>query len=119
MAQYSHLPIYNVAFDLLRNFYERVPKFGKQYKYLLGEKIIGADIEAIRLILEINNTREIEKRKMLLDRLVWVIESIIILLRIANELKQLGGEKSYLYLLEKTVGLSKQAEGWRKSVSSK
>ena len=117
MAQYSHLPIYNTAFGLLRELYERVPKFGKQYKYLLGEKLIGANIGIIRLILEINNTREPPRRRVLLEELVWQSESVIILLRIANELKQLGGEKGYLYLLEKTVGLSKQAEGWRKSVS--
>jgi hypothetical protein len=117
MAQYSHLPIYIDAFTLLRELYERVPKFNKQYKYLLGGEMIKTNIEAIRLILEINNTREASVRKELLGNLVWCSESIIILLRIANELKQLGGEKSYLCLLEKTVALSKQAEGWRKSVS--
>jgi len=117
MAQYSHLPIYNTAFGLLREMYERVPKFGKQYKYILGGEIIKSNIEAIRLILEINNTYETGVRKELLRNLVWCSESIIIFLRIANELKQLGGEKSYFYLLEKAVALSKQAEGWRKSVS--
>lgn len=117
MAQYSHLPIYTDAFALLREMYERVPKFAKQYKYLLGGEIIKANIEAIRLILETNSTRDLAVRRELLGKLVWCSESIIILLRIANELKQLGGEKSYLYLLEKSVALSKQAEGWRKSVS--
>jgi len=116
MAQYSHLPIYTTAFSLLREMYERIPKFGKQYKYLLGGEIIKANIEAIRLILEINNNRESKVRKELLEKLIWSSESIIINLRIANELKQLGGEKSYLYLVEKSVALSKQAEGWRKSV---
>jgi hypothetical protein len=67
VAQYNHLPIYNTAFVLLREFYERVPKFGKQYKYLLGERIIGANIEGIRLILEINNARELPKRRELLS----------------------------------------------------
>lgn len=119
MAQYSHLPIYTDAFTLLRELYERTPKFNKQYKYLLGAEIIKANIEAIRLILEINNTRSAEERRELLGKLVWCSESIIIHLRIANELKQLGGEKSYLYLLEKAVALTKQAEGWRKSVSKK
>ena len=118
MAQYSHLPIYNAAFGLLREFYERVPKFGKQYKYLLGEKIIESNIEIIRLIIETNNIRDTGKRKLLLEEMIWNIEASIILLRIANELRQWGGEKSYLYLLEKVVGLSKQAEGWRKSVSA-
>jgi len=117
MAQYSHLPIYTAAFVLLRELYERVPKFGKQYKYLLGERLIGAMIEVIRLIVEINSTRDVRRRVELLETLVWHCESVIILLRIANELKQLGGEKSYLYLLEKSVVLSKQAEGWRKSAS--
>lgn len=116
MAQYSHLPIYTTAFSLLREMYERIPKFGKQYKYLLGGEIIKANIEAIRLILEINNNRESKVRKELLEKLIWSSESIIINLRIANELKQLGGEKGYLYLVEKSVALSKQAEGWRKSV---
>ena len=97
--------------------YVRVPKFSKQYKYFLGGELIKANIEAIRLILEINNTPEAAVRRELLGKLVWSSESIIISLRIANELKQLGGEKSYLYLLEKAVALSKQAEGWRKSVS--
>jgi len=119
MAQYSHLPIYNLAYELLKEFYQRVPKFAKQYKYLLGEKIIGANIEVIRLILETNSTYDQGKRQALLYELVWQAESIIIHLRIANELKQLGGERSYLFLLEKTVNLSKQAEGWRKSVATK
>ncbi len=116
MAQYSHLPIYNTAFVLLRENYQRIPKFGKQYKYFLGGEIIKANIECIRLILEINNTREVKERIVLLKDLIWSSESIIISLRIANELKQLGGEKSYLYMLEKSVELSKQAEGWRKSI---
>ena len=85
---------------------------------MLGGEIIKANILAIRIILEINNTRDREQRKKLLSEVVWQSESIIILLRIANELKQLGGEKSYLYLDEKSVALSKQAEGWRKSVNN-
>jgi len=47
MAQYAHLPIYNLAYELLKEFYQRVPKFAKQYKYLLGEKLIGANVEVI------------------------------------------------------------------------
>ena len=116
MAYYSHLPIYNTAFGLLKDYYIRVPKFSKQYKYLLGGEIIKVNIEIIRLILETNNTRDITRRKRLLEEIVWQSESVIILLRIANELKQLSSEKSYLYLAEKSVELSKQAEGWRKSV---
>ena len=116
MAYYSHLPIYNTAFELLKDLYIRIPKFSKQYKYILGGEIIKANILVIRIILEVNNTRDNKERGRLLSELLWYSESIIILIRIANELKQFGGEKSYLYVMEKSVELSKQAEGWRKSV---
>ncbi len=118
MAYYSHLPIYNEAFGLLKDLYQRVPKLNKQYKYFLGGELLKANTEVIRLILETNNTRDVTKRSALLESLIWHTESIIILLRIANELELLGGEKSYLYLLEKSVSLSKQAEGWRKSATA-
>ena len=115
VAQYSHLPIYNLAFDLLKEFYQRVPKFSKQYKYFLGGRLVEYNVEIIRLIIETNNERDTGKRTNLLKDLGEKIELLIIHLRIANELKQLGQQKSYLFLVEKAVNLSRQAEGWRKS----
>lgn len=116
MAQYSHLPIYNKAFTILREFYQRTPKFGKQYKYLLGGKLIEYNIEIIKLIIKANSERDKEKRQTQLDYLCLTIEMLIIHLRVASELKQLGGQKSYLYLSEMAVDLSKQAEGWKKYI---
>lgn len=115
MAQYSHLPIYNLAFDLLKELYQRVPKFSKQYKYFLGGRLIEYNIEIIRLIIEANSERDAKKRINLLKDLSEKIELLIIHLRIGNELRQLGQQKSYLFLVEKAVNLSRQAEGWRKS----
>lgn len=117
MAYYLHLRIYNIAFELLHEFYLRVPKFSKQYKYLLGSEIIKSNLSVIKIIIEINNTRDIQKKQILFEELIWSVESIIILIRIANELKQFGGEKGYLYIVEKAISLSKQAEGWRKSIN--
>ncbi len=116
MAQYSHLPIYNKAFSILRELYLRVPMFGKQYKYFLGGKLIENGIEIIKIIIKANNERDKEKRQTLIDYLCTTIEIMITHLRIANELKQLGGKSSYLYLCEEMVNLSKQAEGWKKYV---
>ncbi|HNV97319.1 MAG TPA: hypothetical protein PKL13_03305 [bacterium] len=114
MAYYSHLHIYNTAFELLHELYLRIPKFSKQYKYLLGSEIIKSNLSVIKLIIEINNEKDLEKRQGLFKELIWSIESIIILIRIANELKQFGAEKGYLYIMERAVNLSKQAEGWKK-----
>lgn len=116
MAQYAHLPIYNKAFAVLRELYLRVPTFGKQYKYFLGGKLIENAVEVITLIIEANNERDKEKRQTLIESLCLITEMLLTHLRIANELKQLGGQKPYLYLMEMIVDLSKQAEGWKRYV---
>ena len=116
MAKYSHLPIYNKAFTVLREFYQRVPKFNKQYKYLLGTKLIEYSIEIIKLIIKANSESDKVKRLVEMEKLCLTIEMLITQLRIANELKQLGGQKSYLYMSELIVELSKQAEGWKKYI---
>lgn len=116
MAQYSHLSIYNKAFQILREFYIRVPMFGKQYKYFLGGKLIENAVDIIKIIIKANNERDKEIRLALLENLCLTIEMLLTHLRIANELKQLGGKSSYLYLMEMIVDVSKQAEGWKKYV---
>lgn len=114
MAQYSHLPIYNKAFAILRELYIRVPKFGKQYKYFLGGELLKNCAEITRIIIKANSERDKERRSQLIEYLCLTIEMMITNLRIANELRQLGGQKSYLFLCEMMVDLSKQAEGWKK-----
>lgn len=91
-----------------------MPKFAKQYKYTLGGKLIELSIKIIELIIRANGEREGGQRTEMIERLCLHIEILIIQLRIANELKQLGGQKPYLYLSELVIDLSKQAEGWRK-----
>jgi|WetSurMetagenome_2_1015567.scaffolds.fasta_scaffold184261_2 hypothetical protein len=118
MSQYLHLPIYNVAFEFLKELQMRVPKFAKQYKYFLGGKLIELNIDIIRLIIEANNHRDMSARAMELARLSEKIELLILHTRIAEELEQWGNKKGYLFLVEKLADLSKQAEGWRKSTLS-
>jgi hypothetical protein len=115
MSQYSHLPIYNAAFIFLRELYQRVPKFNKQYKYVLGQQLLSYSIATIRLIIKANNERSMEERRLILATLIETIELLGLHCRIAEELHQWGSNKAYLYLMEKTADLLKQAEGWKKS----
>lgn len=116
MARYSHLPIYNRALTILNEFYQRVPKFNKQYKYFLGGKLIELSCKIIELIIRANSEEEIDTRIDVIRRLCLTINMLIVHIRIANEVRQLGGQKSYLYLSELAVDLSKQAEGWKKYI---
>jgi hypothetical protein len=114
MSQYSNLPIYNTTVSCLKDFYQRVPKFSKQYKYLLGGKLIEYNIKIISLIFVISNSKDKEKRVSLVDEIIKNINLLIIHTRICNELKQFGKDSSYLYISENLVDICNQAEKWKK-----
>ena len=118
MSQHFHLPIYNAAFEFLKELYMRVPKFAKPYKYFLGGRLIEYNVDIIRLIIEANNHRDMSDRVAKLEKLSEKIEILILHCRIADELQQWGNQKGYLFLVEKLVDLSNQAEGWRKASQS-
>ena len=132
MSQSSHLPLYNSAFFLLKEFHKRVPKFPKQYKYFLGGRIIESLVEIIKLIQEANNQKSNYKRVLCIDRLGEKIDELLLYTRVAGELyifdssKRKGDESEninvkneesdrvYLFLSEKIVELSRQNAGWKK-----
>ena len=76
--------------------------------------MIENSIEIIKLIIKANSERDKGKRTLMIENICLTAEMLIIHLRIANELRQLGGQKPYLFLCEMVVDLSKQAEGWKK-----
>jgi len=94
--------------------YQRIPKFAKQYKYLLGGKLIEYNTKLISLIFEISNSRNKEERMALVDEIAKNIDLLLIHVRICNELKQFGKEDSYLYVSENLIDISNQAERWKK-----
>ncbi len=114
MSQYSQLPIYNSAVNCLKDLYQRIPKFTKQYKYLLGGKLIEYNIRIISLIFEISNSRDKEERIVLVDEIAKNTDLLMIHVRICNELKQFGKDSSYLYVSENLVDISSQTERWKK-----
>jgi hypothetical protein len=113
MSQYSSLPIYNSSVNCLKDLYKRIPKFSKQYKYLLGGKLIEYNIKIISLIYEISNSRNKEERIKLADEIEKNIDLLLIHVRICNDLKQFGTESSYLYVSENLIDISNQAERWK------
>jgi hypothetical protein len=102
--------------DFLKEMYIRVPKFGKQYKYFLGGEIIRYAINVVRFVIRDNNTKTKEARRKELELLSDTVNMLLVNVRIANELKQLGNARQYLYVMEKAVVISRQAEGWKQSI---
>lgn len=117
MSQSSHLKIYNSAMFLLKDFYERVPKFSKQYKYLLGEKMIGCVVEIIMFITKANNERMDKKRVVLIEEIQHKVDELFVYVRIAEELKQFNSASAYAFLTEKLNEIGRQSTGWKNMYS--
>jgi len=119
MSIYSKLPIYNSVFFLLKDLYERVPKFAKQYKYLLGEKMLGCCIESVMLLGRISDIKNNEKRIAYVTEINDNMSKLLVYVRIANELHQLGGENVYFFLSDKILDILNQTENWKKFLQKK
>lgn len=114
MSQTSHLKIYNSTIFLLKDFYERLPKFNKQYKYLLGERIVDCLVGITMSITKANNERFARKRVAIIDEILAKVDELFVYVRIAEELKLFSSTNTYPYLIEKINDIGKQATGWRK-----
>ena len=119
MSIYSQLPIYNDVFFILKDLHERVPKFSKQYKYMLGEKMLECCINMLVLITKISEEKDKEKRIVYVSEISENINILLVYTRIANELKQWGKESVYFFLSEKIVDIANQTENWKKFLQKK
>ena len=113
MAQYEHLPIYKQALDLAVYLEKAVSGFSRYHKYILGADLWRIARCNIGLIIRANSETE---RLATLILLRSSLEELMVCLRIAKELQIFKGLNSFIYALEQTLQLSRQNEGWIKSL---
>ncbi|MGA3211556.1 MAG: four helix bundle protein [Terriglobales bacterium] len=116
MARYDHLPIYKKSFDLLIWTENAVRNFSRYYKYSLGNDLRNSVREVLRTIVEANNTAE---RAAVLERLRIQLEDLMLLVRVAKEVKAFHNLNSYQYAAGEVLSLSRQNEGWLRSLGRK
>ncbi|WP_425430017.1 four helix bundle protein [Desulfamplus magnetovallimortis] len=90
--------------------------FSRNHRYTLGSELRSMCHEALSLIVEANSTRE---RVPQLIKLRLLLERIKIHLIIAREVKAFNQKRSFLTATELVVNVSRQNEGWLKSVQSR
>jgi hypothetical protein len=113
MARYEHLPIYRQALDLSIFLENSVRGFSRYNKYTLGADLRDLSREIVRLIIRANS----EKDKLAtLERTRVAIEELKVTARICKEVKAFASFNSFKRLMADSVSLSKQCEGWIKSV---
>ena len=116
MARYDHLPIYKRGFDLLIWTEQCVRGFSRYHKYTLGSDLRNSVRDALKTIVEANNSRD---RKPVLERLRLHLEELMLLVRVAKEVKAFPNLNSYQYAAGEVLNLSRQNEGWLRSLDRK
>ncbi len=113
MAQYEHLPIYKQALDLAVYLEKAVSGFSRYHKYSLGADLRKIARHNITLIVRANSETE---RLATLLALRYSLEELMVCLRITKELQVFKSLNSFVYALDLTLQLSRQNEGWIKSL---
>lgn len=114
MAQYQHLPIYRLTYELLQRVMVVSKDFPREYKFTLGQKIKDEVIEMVLLIYRANSS---ENKQTHIESLLERLQVIELLLRLCHDMKLIP-MKSYSLVVEMTASIAKQAHGWKKASAS-
>lgn len=115
MARYEHLPIYKKAMDVAVHFEKVVAGFSRYHKYTIGTELRNKSREILGLIVRANSSPE--KLSLLLE-FRQRLENLMILVRLSKEVQAFKSFKSFQFAIEEVVSISRQNEGWIKSVGS-
>lgn len=113
MTRYEHLPIYKKAMDVAVHFEKVVAGFSRYHKYTLGTELRNKSREVVSLIIKANSSSD--KLQQLL-KLRERLEELIILIRLCKEVKAFKSFKSFQFAVEEVNSVSRQNEGWIRSV---
>jgi len=116
MARYEHLPIYKQAMDVAVHFEKVVSGFSRYHKYTLGTDLRNKSREIVGLIAKANSTRDKVPRLLALRE---SLDELLILIRIAKDVRAFKSFKSFQFAVEQVVLVSRQNEGWLSSVRKK
>ena len=113
MARYEHLPIYKAALDAAVHFEQVVAGFSRYHKYSLGTELRHASRRVVEQVIHANSARE---RLPELLKLRDGLEAVLVLLRLAKEVKAFKSFQAYQHAAELVVSVCRQNEGWIRSV---
>ena len=111
MAQYRHLPIYRLTYELLQRVVDVTKEFPREYKFTLGQKLKDEVIEMVVLIYRANST---EDKVPVIETFLERLQVVELLVRLCRDMRIMS-TKLYASVIEKTESLGKQAQGWKKA----
>jgi hypothetical protein len=89
--------------------------FSRYHKYTLGTDLRNKSRQVLSLIVKANSAKE--KLPHLME-LRGHLEDLLILTRLCKEVKAFKSFNAYVFVAEEVASLSRQNEGWIKSVAA-
>lgn len=109
MARFEHLPLYNRSYELLKACFRALEKMPRGHKKSIGERLVESALRQSQLIVFANGSQNKEKP---LVQLVLEIENMVLLLRVATDLKAMSLGEGH-QLMERLFDIRKQTQAWR------
>lgn len=107
MAQYQHLPIYRITYELLQKAVLTIKEFPRDYKFTIGQQLQETIVGLVVLIYKANTAKA--ERLIYVEQLLERIQVAELLIRLSQDMKLIS-KKDYGALVEMTQSLNKQAE---------
>jgi hypothetical protein len=113
MALYENLPVYRVAYDLLRKTYRLCIGMQRTYRFTLGEQVQSQMTE---LMLNIYRANSVRDKPAHIRKARENAVAVRLLLRVAHDEKQIA-MKRFIEVNDDIESISKQLTAWEKSMS--
>ncbi|MFH1631598.1 MAG: four helix bundle protein [bacterium] len=114
MRDIKDAPVFQLTFDILKDFHVIRLKFPKTEKYSLGGKIEETLLSTLILILEAGYAKR-QFKTTSIERAMLKTDLTKVLIRLAWEIDALK-EKQYLALQERLQRISQMLGGWKRSL---
>ncbi len=112
MGNTNNLPLYRSMYKLLIYLYSLISNFKKEYKYTLGQSIIGCAWDTLDSVILANTFPNIEKKRYILSA-SNNFDMLKTRVRMAHELKLIDN-KRYSFLTTQFEQIGKMLSGWYK-----
>jgi 23S rRNA-intervening sequence protein len=114
LARYEHLPIYKAALDLVVHIEQVVAGFSRYQKYSVGAELRESSRAVLMQVLKANNAQSGKPRGDELTKLREMIDSLLLIMRIAKEVKAFKSFAAYVFAVKQAGSVARQNEGWLK-----
>lgn len=112
-SYYERLPIYKTAMQLLVNLDVIVRSISRYHRYSIGAQMRSEAFILIRLVVQANRSND-RAQKVL--ELCEHLQEMRLICNIAKEVQAFQSFDQFMLVMEQVINLTRQAEGWRKSL---